>query len=239
VTKAFAPRPVFLDPAAAPGDIEARSFALIEEELGSKRPFSGQAWLVARRILHAAGDLSLLGDLVLPEAALSAGLSALAAGAPIFTDTEMAVAGIPRRRLEAFGCTAECVLSRPGLEKEAAGLGVTRSFAGFAALGSRLGGSLAVVGNAPTAILALLRHAAAGGPPPALVVGMPVGFVNAAEAKELLLRCPDLPSLVLRGRRGGSALAAAAVNALLVILAEEAGLVDPMRWTGPEGPCTY
>ncbi|MDR1359848.1 MAG: precorrin-8X methylmutase [Deltaproteobacteria bacterium] len=226
-----------MDPASAPGDIEARSFAIIEQELGPERPFFGPAWLVARRIAHAAGDLSLLGDLVLPEKALAAGLSALAAGACIFTDTEMALAGIPRRRLEVFGCTAQCVLSRPDLEAEAAGLGVTRAFAGFAALGSSLGGSVAVVGNAPTAILSLLRHVAAGGPPPALVVGMPVGFVNAVEAKELLLRCPDLPSLVLRGRRGGSALAAAAVNALLVILAEEAGFADPLRWTG--GPCPF
>jgi precorrin-8X/cobalt-precorrin-8 methylmutase len=236
VTGTATPPAVFLDPAAAPGDIEARSFALIEEEVGPDRPFAGPAWLVARRILHAAGDLSLLGDLVFPEKALSAGLSALASGAAVFTDTEMARAGIPRRRLEAFGCTAECVLSRPGLAEEAARLGVTRSFAGFAALGSRLDGSLAVVGNAPTALLSLLRHVADGGPPPALVVGMPVGFVNAAEAKELLLRCPALPSLVLRGRRGGSALAAAAVNALLVILAEEAGLADPLRW---RGPCLY
>jgi precorrin-8X/cobalt-precorrin-8 methylmutase len=230
---AIRPGAVELDPASAPGEIEARSFALIEEEVGPARPFSGPAWLVARRIVHAAGDLSLLEDLVLPESALAAGLAALAGGAALFTDTEMALAGIVRRRLTPFGCAAQCVLSRPGLAQEAARLGVTRSFAGFAALGPRLGGSVAVVGNAPTALLALLRHVGNGGSPPALVVGMPVGFVNAAEAKELLLQCPALPSLVLRGRRGGSALASAAVNALLVLLAEKAGLADPLRWTGP------
>ena len=228
--QAFASSEVRLDPASAPGDIEARSFAIIEAEIPHPRPFSGHAWQVARRIIHAAGDISLLPDLVLPDEAVAAGLRALACGATIFTDTEMARSGMPLRRLAPLGCAVECVLDRPGLAEEAKRLGKTRVRAGFALLGERISGSVIVAGNAPTALLAVLDYLEKGGTPPALVIGMPVGFVNAAESKELLLRCPLVPSLVLRGRRGGSPLAAAAVNALAAILAEEAGRSDPLRW---------
>ncbi len=215
------PTPIVLDAASSPTAIEARSFALIEEEIGPNRPFTGRAWQVARRIVHAGGDLSLLEELVLPPAAVDAGVRALSLGAAVYTDTEMARAGIPMRRLVPCGSSVECFLYRPGVEEEAKRLGSTRAAAGLRALGDALAGSILVVGNAPTALLALLAHLEAGGKAPALVVGMPVGFVNAAESKELLLRRTDLHSLVLRGRRGGSPLAAAAVNALAV-LAEEA-----------------
>ena len=211
---------VFLDPSSTPDAIEARSFAIIEAEAGESRPFAGAAWLVARRLVHAAGDLTLLRDLRLPEAAVEAGVAALKRGAPVFTDTEMVRAGIPLRRLEPLGATVSCILSRPGLAEEAARRGITRARAGMEALGDRLGGAVVAIGNAPTALLALLDIAAAGGAIPALVIGMPVGFVNAAEAKELLLRQPRIPSLVLKGRRGGSPLAAAAVNALAALALE-------------------
>ena len=212
---------VRLDPASTPEAIEERSFAIIEAEAPASRPFSGHAWAVARRIIHAAGDLTLMPDLVLPEEAVAAGLRALSQGAVVITDTEMVLSGIPMRRLSPLGCTVECVLDRPGLAEEAKRLGTTRTRAGFTLLGERLAGAVVVVGNAPTALLALLEYLERGGPPPALVIGMPVGFVNAAESKELLLQCPLTPSLVLRGRRGGSPLAAAAVNALAAILAEK------------------
>ena len=208
-----------LDSSSTPTAIEERSFAIIEAEVGEPRPFSGKAWLVARRLVHSAGDLSLLNDLHLPEAAVEAGLAALRRGAPVFTDTEMARAGMPPRRLEPLGVTVSCILSRPGLAEEASRRGVTRARAGMEALGNSLGGAVIAIGNAPTALLALLDLLDAGAPPPALVIGMPVGFVNAAEAKELLLRRPHIPSLVVRGRRGGSPLAAAAVNALATMAA--------------------
>ena len=209
--------PVQLDPAATPEAIEARSFAIIEAEAPVPRPFSGHAWTVARRIVHAAGDLSLLPDLVLPDAAIAAGLHALASGASIFTDTEMVRSGMPQRRLLPLGCSVECALEQPGLAEEAARLHSTRVRAGFSLLGDRLGASIVVVGNAPTALLAILEYLENGGTPPALVIGMPVGFVNAAESKELLLQCPQIHSLVLRGRRGGSPLAAATLNALAAL----------------------
>ena len=208
-----------LDPSSTPSAIEERSFAIIEAEVGDLRPFSGKAWLVARRLVHSAGDLSLLSDLHMPEEAVEAGLAALRRGAFVFTDTEMARAGMPQRRLEPLGVTVSCILSRPGLAEEAARRGVTRARAGMEALGDALDGAIVAIGNAPTALLALLDLLDAGVPPPALVIGMPVGFVNAAEAKELLLRRPHIPSLVVRGRRGGSPLAAAAVNALATMAA--------------------
>lgn len=212
---------IVLDGSSTPAAIEKRSFAIIEAEVGEPKPFSGKAWLVARRLVHSVGDLSLLSDLHLPEAAVEAGLAALRRGASVFTDTEMARAGMPERRLQPLGVTVSCLLSRPGLAEEAARRDVTRARAGMEALGESLGGAVIAIGNAPTALLALLNLLDAGAPPPALVIGMPVGFVNAAEAKELLLRRAHIPSLVVRGRRGGSPLAAAAVNALAVMAAEQ------------------
>lgn len=212
-----ADNPPVLDPPSTPESIEARSFAIIDAEAGASRPFSGDAWQVARRLVHTAGDLSLLEALVLPDGAVAAGVAALQAGAPVFTDTEMARSGIPVRRTDPLGVRVSCILSFSGLEEEARRLGITRSRAGIMALGPRLAGAVVAVGNAPTALLALLEYIDGGGTPPALVIGMPVGFVNAAESKELLLRHPIIPSLVVRGRRGGSPLAAAAVNALAEI----------------------
>jgi precorrin-8X/cobalt-precorrin-8 methylmutase len=210
---------IVLDSCQTPDSIEARSFAIIDAEFGPEKPFSGNAWSVARRLIHAAGDCSLAERLVLPEAAIAAGMDALSNGAVIYTDTEMARAGMPLRRLTPLGCRVECILAPPGT----APAGQTRAYAGVAALGERLGGSIFAVGNAPTALLALFDHLDRGGPAPALVVGMPVGFVNAAESKELLLR-RNVHSLVVRGRRGGSPLAAAAINALATLVKVEAAL---------------
>jgi precorrin-8X/cobalt-precorrin-8 methylmutase len=212
-----------LDAACSPQAIEARSFAIIDAEAGENKPFTGQAWQIARRLVHACGDLSLLDSLYLPERAIAAGLKALKEGAPLFTDTEMVRAGIPRRRMEPFGVPVVCLLSRPGLAEHSRRLGITRSRAGIEAAGPLLGGAIVAIGNAPTALLALLDYVDSGGKPPALVIGMPVGFVNAAESKELLIRRSDFPSLAVRGRRGGSPLAAATVNALACLAGEEAG----------------
>lgn len=228
---AFPSSGIELQPAFSPGGIEARSFSIIDAEVPEPKSFTRLAWPVARRIIHAAGDISLANDLHIPEPAVLAGLEALRRGSPIFTDTAMARVGIPMRRLEPLGCTIECVLDLPRLEEEARQSATTRVSAGFSLVGERLGGSIAVVGNAPTGILALLAHLEAGGPPPALIIGMPVGFVNAAESKELLLRRTNMHSIVVRGRRGGSPLAAATVNALAVMLADEQGRPDSMRWT--------
>ncbi|MDR2489048.1 MAG: precorrin-8X methylmutase [Desulfovibrio sp.] len=212
---------------STPDAIEARSFAVIESEAREMHTFTGNAWFIARRLVHSAGDLSLLRELHLPDSAIDAGLVALRRSAEIFTDTEMARAGINSRRLEQLNVTASCILSRPGLDEEAKQRGVTRSRAGMESLGDRLDGAVVAVGNAPTALLALLDHLDAGGARPALIIAMAVGFVNAVEAKELLLSLPEIPCLAVRGRRGGSPLAAAAVNALTFMALEQPAGKNP------------
>jgi precorrin-8X/cobalt-precorrin-8 methylmutase len=219
--------PVLLRDAVSPAEIESLSFAIIDAEAGDPKPFAGHAWQIARRLAHTSGDLSLLSSLHLPDAAIDAGLGALAAGKTVFTDTQMARHGIPLRRMRPLGVAVECFLAEGSLAEEAKKRGITRARAGMEALGKRLEGAIVAVGNAPTALLALLdmldgskREA----PRPALVIGMPVGFVNAAEAKELLVRRGDVPCLAVLGRRGGSPLAAATVNALAeIVLQERAG----------------
>ncbi|MDR3176973.1 MAG: precorrin-8X methylmutase [Desulfovibrio sp.] len=209
-----------LDPAGSPEEIEARSFAIIDAEAGGRNRFSGRARVIARRIVHAGGDLDLFDLMYLPEAAVDAGIRALKSGVPIYADTRMLCSGIPLRRLGPFGTRVVCIQDVPGLAEEAAALGVTRARAAVGRLKGELGGSIFAVGNSPTALLALLGHLEAGGAPPALVVAMPVGFVNAEQSKELVLRRGEPPVLALRGRRGGSPLAAAAINALAELAAE-------------------
>ena len=202
-----------LCPCTDPGEIEARSFAIIDAEIPAPRPFSGAAWSVARRLIHTCGDVDILPRLVLPEAAVESGIAALRRGAPVFTDTEMACCGIPRRRMDALGSSARSLLSLPGVKERAMREICTRSRAALLEAASLLPGALVAIGNAPTALLALLEMLEQGLAAPALIIGMPVGFVNAAESKELLCRSP-YPHVCLRGRKGGSPLAAASVNAL-------------------------
>ncbi|WMW64576.1 precorrin-8X methylmutase [Nitratidesulfovibrio liaohensis] len=221
-----------LQPAFTPDAIEARSFAIIDEEAGEPKPFAGRAREVTRRLVHTCADFDILPHLHLPDVAIAAGVAALARGCAIYTDTEMARAGMPLRRLAPLGCTVACLHALPGTAERAQERGTTRARAAMELAGGRLGGAIVAVGNAPTALLALLDHLAAGGPPPALVVAMPVGFVNAAESKELFLERAaaltqygphGLPCLALRGRKGGSPPAAATVNALAEMALRERG----------------
>ena len=208
-----------IQPFHSPEDIERRSFAIIDEEAGDPKPFSGPCWDVARRLVHTTADFSILKDLSIPLAAVQAGIAALRRGCTIYTDTEMVRSGIPTRRLDPLGATARCLLSLPGAADRARDRGITRSRAAVELAGESLAGSILAVGNAPTTLLALLEHLDAGGEAPFLVIGMPVGFVNAAESKALLLARPQIPAIILSGRRGGSPLAAATVNALAVLAA--------------------
>lgn len=207
--------PVVLDPAATPEAIEARSFAIIDAELPEPRPFAGPLWEVARRCIHALGDTAILPDLRLDATALERGVAALRAGRPLFTDTRMAAAGLPARRMDRLGVEVTPLMALSGVAGQARAWGVTRAAAGIRMIADRLAGAIVVIGNAPTALLSLLealegRTPATG---PALIVGMPVGFVNAAQSKELLAQSA-WPHFTLLGRKGGSAAAAACVNAL-------------------------
>lgn len=197
------------DPAA----IYARSFALIEAEADLTRFPPGMRKL-AIRLAHAAGDTAILDDLIWSEGAVTAGQQAHAIGAPILVDSRMVAAGIIAGRLPGKSDIV-CTLGDPTVEKLARSLETTRSAAAVELWPPHLAGAVVAIGNAPTALFHLLEMIADGGPRPALVLGFPVGFVGAAEAKAALAEFGHgLDFVALRGRRGGSALAAAAVNAL-------------------------
>ncbi len=192
-----------------PAEISRRSFALIREEADLSR-FPSQVKPLALRLAHAAGDSAILGDLEWSESAVAAGRKALAAGATILVDSAMVAAGV---MIEANRIV--CTLRDPETAQLAAAERTTRSAAAVERWRPLLPGAVVAIGNAPTALFRLLELLACGAPKPALVLGFPVGFVGAAEAKAALaVFGRGLEFITLRGRRGGSALAAAAVNAL-------------------------
>jgi precorrin-8X/cobalt-precorrin-8 methylmutase len=197
------------DPAA----IYRRSFALVREEADLGR-FPPALRALAIRLAHAAGDVSILDDLAWSPGAVAAGRRALASGAAILVDSTMVGSGIAPERLHA-GNAVICTLRDPTIPALAASHKTTRSAAAVELWRPYLAGSVVAIGNAPTALFHLLELVAAGADRPALVLGFPVGFVGAAEAKEALIGFGGgLRYVTLKGRRGGSALAAAAVNAL-------------------------
>ena len=192
--------------------IYERSFAIIRAESDLAR-FSGTAERVVVRMIHACGMTDLPGDVAMSEDFAEAARAALRNGAPLLCDAKMVANGVTRARLPA-GNEVLCTLddpSVPGLAKE---MGLTRSAAALELWRERLGGSVVVIGNAPTALFRLLELLDAGAAHPAAVIGIPVGFVGAAESKAALAEDGRVPFLVVHGRRGGSAMAAAAVNAL-------------------------
>jgi precorrin-8X/cobalt-precorrin-8 methylmutase len=169
---------------------------------------------VAVRLIHACGMTDLAGDLRFSPRAAEAGREAIASGAPVLCDVEMVRSGLIRSRF-ARGNEIVCTLNDPGVAEHARATGQTRSAAAVEFWGERLAGAVVAIGNAPTALFRLLELIDEGAPRPALIVGMPVGFVGAAESKAELAANPrGCGFIAISGRRGGSALAAAAVNAL-------------------------
>lgn len=193
--------------------IYRRSFAIIRAEARLDRFDTGDE-KVAVRIIHASGMVDVADDIVFTQGFSAAATVALRAGAPIFCDAQMVAHGITRARLPA-GNTVICTLSDPRVPALAIELGTTRSAAAMELWREHLAGSIVVIGNAPTALFRLLEILQEPGvAPPAAVIGVPVGFVGAAESKEALLANALVPSVIVRGRRGGSAMAAAALNAV-------------------------
>ncbi|MFC8227701.1 precorrin-8X methylmutase [Streptomyces sp. NPDC057287] len=169
---------------------------------------------VAVRMIHACGMVDLVRDLAFSPNAVADARAALRSGAPILCDVAMVASGVTRKRLPA-GNDVICTLSDPSVPELAAKLGTTRSAAALELWRDRMEGAVVAVGNAPTALFRLLEMIEEGAPRPAAVIGVPVGFIGAAESKEALAAHPSgLEHLVVRGRRGGSAIAAAAVNAI-------------------------
>jgi len=172
-----------------------------------------EAHALAVRLIHTCGMTDLPRDLELSKDAVARGRAALEAGAPVLTDVEMVAKGIIARRLPAANKVL-CRVAAKAAADRAANHGGTRSAAGIDLLASQMEGAVVAIGNAPTALFRVLEIVAAGGPRPALVIGMPVGFVGAAESKRALAQS-GLDYIAVHGRRGGSAMAAAAVNALM------------------------
>lgn len=194
-------------------EIYRRSFATIraEADLDDLDPVLER---VVVRMIHACGMVDLADDVAASPGFSAAAHAAIGDGAPILCDTSMVAAGVTRARLPADN-EVICTLSDPAVPALAAQLATTRTAAAMELWRNRLGGAIVVIGNAPTALFRLLEIVAAGGPRPAAVIGIPVGFIGAAESKVALAEHPAaLEHVVVHGRRGGSAIAAAAVNAL-------------------------
>ncbi len=192
-------------------EIYRQSFATIraEADLGG---LPADVARVVVRMIHACGQVDLVPDVAFSPAVVSRARAALDAGAPVLCDARMVASGITRARLPRDN-EVLCTLGDPGVPDLAARLGTTRTAAALELWGDRLDGAVVAIGNAPTALFHLLETVEAGGPRPAAVLGIPVGFIGAAESKEALA-ASDLEYLVVRGRRGGSAITAAAVNAI-------------------------
>jgi precorrin-8X/cobalt-precorrin-8 methylmutase len=192
-------------------EIYRQSFATIRAEADLDGLPADVAQVVVRMI-HACGQVDLVDDVAFSPAVVERAREALNAGAPVLCDAQMVASGITRRRLPKDNDVV-CTLNDPRTPALAAGLGTTRTAAALELWGDRLDGAVVAIGNAPTALFHLLETVAAGGPRPAAVIGIPVGFIGAAESKDALA-ASDLEFLVVRGRRGGSAITAAAVNAI-------------------------
>ena len=206
----MAERAAYLRDGAA---IYERSFAIIRAEADLAR-FSAAEAEIAVRMIHACGVVEAAKHIVFGENLVAAARRALAAGAPILCDAEMVAHGVTRTRLPA-GNAVICTLNDPRVAALAERLGTTRSAAALDLWLDRLAGAVVAIGNAPTALFRLLDLIDAGAPKPAAILGIPVGFGGAAEAKAALAADPrGVPFLIVRGRMGGSAMTAAAINAL-------------------------
>ncbi|MDR3493554.1 MAG: precorrin-8X methylmutase [Ancalomicrobiaceae bacterium] len=193
-------------------EIYRRSFAIIRAEADLAR-FGAEEEPVAVRIIHASGMVEVASDIAFSTGAAAAARAALTAGAPILCDSKMVANGVTRARLPANNQVI-CTLDDPSVPELAQKLGNTRSAAAMELWRAHLGGALVAIGNAPTSLYRLLEMIDDGADRPTAVIGMPVGFVGAAESKEALIADGRLPYIVVRGRKGGSAMAAAAINAL-------------------------
>jgi precorrin-8X/cobalt-precorrin-8 methylmutase len=203
-----------------PAEIYRQSFSIVRQEADlSHLPKALHPTAV--RLIHSCGMTDLPQDLMWSDDVLEAAQSAFAKGASVFCDVEMVAHGIIKNRLPE-GSEVICTLNDPSVRGLASELKTTRSAAAVELWRDRLDGAIVAIGNAPTAVFHLLEMIAAGGPKPAVILGFPVGFVGAAESKDALASNPfGVPYLAVKGRRGGSAMAAAAVNALAAGLPEE------------------
>lgn len=197
-----------------PGDIERESMAIIEKNVPALAQLPAGERAIIKRIIHTTGDFDIAPLVKIHPRAVEAGLNALKSGCTIYTDVNMVLAGLNKKKLSEFGVETTCRIADPAVVAEAERTGETRARLAMRLAGS-LRGDIVVIGNAPTALFALCEMIEAGTAAPALVIGTPVGFVGARESKELLVEINRVPFVTVQGTRGGSTIAASVVNALL------------------------
>ena len=198
-----------------PQEIERLSFSIIDEEAG-EHGFPADQWQVVRRVIHTSADFQWQQMIRIHPRAIASGVAALKKGTTVVTDTNMARVGIRHRDMARFGGTVRCYMTDARVAETAAREGITRARAAVDVAVDELADGIYVVGNAPTALLRLIERIDQGDLRPSLVVGLPVGFVNAAESKAALMTL-DIPYISNVGRKGGSNVAAAVVNALILM----------------------
>ena len=196
-----------------PMDIEKRSFAIITELLGDTK-LDPENELVIKRVIHTSADFDYVRNLVFSEHAVQKGIEALKGGCDIVTDTQMARSGINKTILGKLGGEVHCFMSDPDVAEEAKERGVTRAIVSMERAAKLPKPCIFAIGNAPTALVSLHEQMRSGKLNPALIIGVPVGFVNVVESKELIIGS-EVPHIVARGRKGGSNVAAAICNAML------------------------
>ncbi|MCA0757671.1 precorrin-8X methylmutase [Paenibacillus sp. N4] len=198
-----------------PQEIEGKSFEMITEELG-EHPFTADQYPVVQRVIHASADFELGRSLVFHPRAIEAGIEAIRSGKKIVADVQMVQVGISKDRIQRFGGDVSVYISDPDVIEEAKRLNTTRAIISIRKAIKEAEGGIYAIGNAPTALLELIRLVKEGATKPGLVIGMPVGFVSAAESKDELRKL-DVPFITNIGRKGGSTVVVAAVNALSIM----------------------
>jgi precorrin-8X/cobalt-precorrin-8 methylmutase len=195
-----------------PQEIEGKSFEMITEELG-EHPFTAEQYPVVQRVIHASADFELGRSMVFHPKAIEAGVAAIRAGQQVVADVQMIQAGLSKDRIRQFGGDVHVYISDPDVIEEAKRLNTTRAIISMRKAIQAGEGGIYAIGNAPTALLELIRLVKEGAAKPGLVIGMPVGFVSAAESKDELRKL-DIPFITNIGRKGGSTIVVAALNAI-------------------------
>lgn len=202
-----------------PQEIESLSFRIIDQEVGP-HSFDAAEWSVVRRMIHTSADFEYLETVRIHPEAIAAGIRAIRSGRPVFTDTMMAKSGIRETEIARFGGSLQCLIQDSRVAKAARSSGTTRAQAAVDVALPDAKNAVFVIGNAPTALLRLIDHIRSGAAQPALVVGLPVGFVNAAESKDALLDSGAI-YITNTGRKGGSNVAASVMNALVILATQQ------------------
>lgn len=204
-----------------PDEIEAVSFQIIDREAGFHE-FSAEQWNIVRRMIHTSADFEYKETVRFHPDAVAAGIAAIRGGKSIITDTNMARVGIRSGDLDPYGATAKCYMTDSVVAQNAKAAATTRAHAAVDVALSDMDGGIYVIGNAPTALLHLIERVEEKKAQPALIIGLPVGFVNAAESKAELLKLDQPPYITNVGRKGGSNVAAAVVNAIVKLALQDA-----------------